>query len=66
DFPAPQLSKVAMQNIKAVKYISLHCIGITSKGEMYLKDLVVEQLSEGYKGGKITEDDRRSVAPDKK
>ncbi|MDD5520444.1 MAG: hypothetical protein PHI84_06475 [Kiritimatiellae bacterium] len=66
DFPAPQLSKVAMQNIKAVKYISLHCIGITSKGEMYLKDLVVEKLSEGYKGGKITEDDRRSVAPDKK
>jgi len=48
DFPAPQLSKVGMHNIKAVKCISLHCIGITGQGEMYLKDLFVEKLPEGY------------------
>jgi len=66
DFPEPQLSKNALNIIKAVDYISLHCIGITGQGELYLKDLVVEKLGTGYTGGKINADDNEAWQLQKK
>lgn len=63
DFPEKQLSSLAMPNIKAVKFVSLHICGITGNGLIYIKELVVEKLPEGYTGGKTTDDDRRKVKP---
>ncbi|MDD4870376.1 MAG: hypothetical protein PHR77_07430 [Kiritimatiellae bacterium] len=61
DFPDKQLSAFAMQNLKAVKFISVHICGIMGAGQLYIDDLSVVKLSQGYTGGKITEDDRRKI-----
>ncbi len=66
DFPEPQLSNNAMRIIKSVRMMSFHFIGITGKGELYIKDLHVEKLSTGYTGGKINADDNEDMQNPKK
>ena len=60
DFPEPKLSNNGMRIIKTVRYMSFHFIGITGQGELYIKDLQVEKLPDGYAGGKINADDNES------
>lgn len=57
DFPDKQLSNKAMGIIKNVRMMSLHVCGVTGKGDIYLKDLIVEKLPDKYVGGKITGDE---------
>ena len=63
EFPDKKLSSLAIKNLKDVKLIALHIIQIGSPNchfaELYIDDLVVEKLADGYTGGKVTADEKR-------
>jgi hypothetical protein len=61
EWPEKQQSANSMAQLKMIQFMSLHIINITGIGDVYITDLVVEKLPEGYTGGKITEDDRRKT-----